>query len=173
MMKYLIFPFLLFLVLVSACSEKKSVNYETNQYQFTIDSLKQQLAKAKPDNVQKAEQEIKVEYSPYKPKRQFKSLAQMFASVITEGSSILEVKKIQGEPDLILPENEKTTYFYGNSEVIFKHGLVYMIEDADGIIKYAGPVMQLGISPDPIESRFAGFLINRRINILTNENGQR
>ena len=97
------------------------------------------------------------------PKSKYKSLAEIFSSFITEGSTPDEVVKVQGKPDLILPEDNKESYFYGKSEIVFKNGFVSNIDDIDSIIKYAGNCNQLSISSDPIERRYADYIIDRRI----------
>lgn len=155
-------------ILISCADKRNSADTQSANYIFTIDSLKQQIKvqadKEHSDSMVKAISDASAETSiPKYTKSKYKSLEQMFASVITIGSTNEEVIRVQGEPDLILNERNSLCYFYGKSEIKFIDGFVGHIFNIDGNIKYAGDVGQLSIDPDPILSGYAGYIIRRHL----------
>ncbi len=162
---------LVFIILITSCSDNKNEN-SNKAYMTTIDSLKEALEKAKAEtkntilSPQESEsKKDKIIEEEVITKSKFKNLADVFSSVITEGSTIKEVEQVQGKPTLILPQTDKTViYFYGNSEVIFRGEFVREVKDFDNVIKYAGNCDQLSIGSDPLLKRFARYIQDRRMN---------
>lgn len=161
---------LLLLFVITSCSNKheQSISeYQTQEkkidsfkdWAVKFDSNQAQLRKV-VEHAQEQEQRKIIEQTKTS---KWRSLPNMFATVFTEGSSKSEVIKVQGQPQLKLPQGRNETFIYGNSEVVFRGDFVSSINDIDGNLRYAGDVMQLAIDPDPIASKFANYLIRRQI----------
>jgi hypothetical protein len=164
--------YIILLTLITSCNNNKDseVNDENISNLSKKESDKAKLDSIEAEEIRKAKfQKFMDSLESHKddirtlPVSKYKSFADIFSTRVTEGSNVEELLRVQGRPTLILPEDDKITYFYGNSEIVFESGFIVKINDIDNVIKYAGRWDQLVISSDPIEKRFGNFVTDRRL----------